>query len=190
MAKWVLIFLALLALPAPALPARQSPADAPSGKHALVHQRAMERELLSAQLSGQQREQYNVCRQSVARVRTELDLLAGGGSGFYLRQLRRQHQSLVRQMRAMEQANRRLVGSLNAQQKTAIRQQQSSMRLIEEHMHARLRGIGQELAKPNPSAEHVAGLARVMQQQINRWSDQNRAMGERLGLPGNPGAPK
>jgi hypothetical protein len=173
--KHIVTLIALLALATPGVFAHQR--DAGGGR-------------LHSQLTGRQRDQYNVCSQSVARLHTELGRLAGGDSGFYLRQLHRQRQGLVGQMRALEQANHRLVQSLNRQQRAAVGEHEREMQLIQEHSHVRLRAIDRELAKPNPSQPHVAQLARVMAQQIDRWGKQNRALGEQLGLAGALGKEK
>ena len=76
----------------------------------------------------------------------------------------------------MEQEHERLMNGLDPSQQQAWQERIRNMNQSREQLNTRIQQMDKELATPNPDAKRVAERAREMEQIMNNWRKEYKAL--------------
>jgi chromosome segregation ATPase len=141
-------------------------------------QGAQDRTQVRIHATDQQRDQLKTCDLTADRIRTQARTLADAakGSGANSAEFLRQRDQLRDQVRTMEQEHERLLNGLGAGQRTALEERLREMTRERQRLNTQLQSMNQELQNANPNRARIAEHAGAIEQAMNEWQKQSRAM--------------
>lgn len=146
--------------------------------------RDRDRDRLRTYATGQQRDQFRSCTQSMDQLRTQSrDMrLASNDKSFSKETALQQQQKLQDRFRDMQQDQQRFMQALNNEQRAAMQQRTRQMEQIQQRISNQLEAMNHELGQANPSPARVREHSKNLEREAERLRVQYREMGQDLSL--------
>lgn len=136
-----------------------------------------QRDQKRTRITTQQRDQIRACDKLADGLRKQARAMSqAGGKQFNAAEANKQQRQIREQLRTMEQEHERLMNGLNTDQQKALQERIRNMNQSRERINLQVQQMDRELGAPNPDAKRVAERAQEMEQIMNNWRKEYKAL--------------
>ena len=98
------------------------------------------------------------------------------GHTFNAEEARQQRNQIQTQLQTMNKEQEQLMQGLSSGQRQALGERIQNMNQLQQQMNTQLRQMNSELDPPNPDSEKVSKQARNMEQTMDKWRKEYKAL--------------